>query len=633
MYKIVFVAGVLNLCKNNNNRCGCAADNLQAPVINGRLQIMRGGCMIDIFSVFTLIGGLAFFLYGMSQMSQGLEKIAGGKLEQLLKKMTSNPLKSFAFGAFITAVIQSSSALTVMLVGLVNSGIMKLSQTVSVIIGANVGTTITAWVLSLTAIQDKAGLFFKFLKPESFSPLFAFVGVIMIMASKSNKRKSAGSVLIGFAILMTGMMFMSESMAPLSDVPQFKNMMTAFSNPVLGMIAGLVVTMIIQSSSASVGILQALSLSGSVTWAAAIPIILGQNLGTCVSALLASIGVNINAKRVAGVHVIFNILGVCIFISVLLFMQTVLKPEFLSTDINPFGIAVFHTIFNVSAAIILLPFSRFIEKLAVKFISENKSEANETVFLDERLLLSPTLAISECFKKTLEMGDVSKYNFINASKMLKTFRPRMAEEIEKNEIKLDSYEDKLGAFLVKVSSKNLSVKEGNKVSQLLLTIGEFERIGDHACGILKVAQKFNDSESKLSQEAVDELKIIVSAVEKIFDMAFDVYKTDDLSLAKKIEPLDAVIKKDVRRAKNNHVQRLKAGLCSIDTGFLFSDLLTDLRRISAHCSNISMSVIQLHNAKFAKHKYSHRNKEEDTDFNLEYKDYKSKYGVNKNYKV
>lgn len=587
---------------------------------------------MNIYSLFTLIGGLAFFLYGISIMSQNLEKIAGGKLEQLLKKMTSNPLKSFFMGAGITALIQSSSALTVMLVGLVNSGIMNLSQTVAVIMGSNVGTTITAWLLSLTAIQESAGEIFKLLKPESFAPVLAFIGICMIMISKNNRKKHTGSVLIGFAILMFGMELMSEAMSPLSNIPQFRNMMTAFSNPILGLLAGLLITMVIQSSSASVGILQALSLSGSVTWGAAIPIILGQNIGTCISALLASIGVNTNAKRVAGVHVIFNILGVCIFLPIIFFTQIFLNIKLLNTSINPFGIAIFHTIFNISTALILLPFSKLIEKIAVKYIPENNAKSDKTVILDERLLLSPTLAISECFRRTIEMGELSKLNFINSTKMLTTFENNIAEEIEDNEIKIDSYEDKLGSFLVKISSKGLTEENGNKISQLLLAIGEFERIGDHASSILKVAQKLNDSENKLSNAAIEDLKTIIKAVEEIYNKAFEVYKTDDLSLAKKIEPLDTVIKQSIRLAKNNHIQRLKEGLCSIDSGFLFSDILTDLRRISAHCSNLSTSVIQLHNTKFAKHKYSHRNKDEDLYFKTKYKDYKSKYDIQNNIK-
>lgn len=585
---------------------------------------------MNIFSILTLIGGLAFFLYGISLMSSGLEKIVGGKLEQLLKKMTSNPIKSFALGTLITAIIQSSSAVTVILVGLVNSGIMNLSQTVSVIIGANVGTTITAWILSLTAIQESAGWIFQLLKPESFSPVLAFIGVIMMMSFKSNRRKSAGSVLVGFAILMTGMIFMSQAMAPLSDVPQFKNIMTAFSNPVLGLIAGIVVTMIIQSSSASVGILQALSLSGGVTWGAAIPIILGQNIGTCISAILASIGVNTNAKRVAGVHIIFNIMGVCIYIPILLFIQMVLHLKFLNTNINPFGIAIFHTIFNISAAFILLPFSKLIEKLAIKFIPENKSENDKPVLLDERLLLNPTFAISEAFRKTLDMAKLTEFNLINSTKMLKTYRERMAQEINENEAQIDSYEYKINSFLLKLSGKELAEENNNRISQLLMTTGDYERIADHTTNILKIAEKFNNSNQKLSDDAVEELKVIVNAVCEIYLMSFNAYINDDLKLAKKIEPLEAVIKKGVRRAKNNHILRLKKGSCSAETSFLFSDLLNELKRIAAHCSNIAISIVQLYDTKFNKHKYSHRNKEEDLEFNLKYRDYKSKYRVKKN---
>ena len=588
---------------------------------------------MNIFSILTLIGGLAFFLYGISLMSSGLEKIAGGKLEQLLKKMTSNPIKSFALGTLITAIIQSSSAVTVMLVGLVNSGIMDLSQTVSVIIGANVGTTITAWILSLTAIQESAGWIFQLLKPESFSPVLAFIGVIMMMSFKSNRRKSAGSVLVSFAILMTGMIFMSQAMAPLSDVPQFKNMMTAFSNPILGLIAGIVVTMIIQSSSASVGILQALSLSGSVTWGAAIPIILGQNIGTCISAILASIGVNTNAKRVAGVHIIFNIMGVCIYIPILLFIQMVLHLKFLNTNINPFGIAIFHTIFNISAAFILLPFSKLIEKLAIKFIPENKSENDKPVLLDERLLLNPTFAISEAFRKTLDMAKLTEFNLINSTKMLKTYRERMAQQINENEVQIDNYEYQINSFLLKLSGTELTEENNNKISQLLLVISDYERIADHTTNILKIAEKFNNSVHKLSNDAVEELKTIVNAVCEIYLMALNAYINDDLNLAKKVEPLDAVIKKGVRRAKNNHILRLKEGKCCAETSFLFSDLLNDLRRIAAHSSNIAISIIQLYDIKFNKHQYSHRNKEEDLDFNIEYRDYKSKYRVKKNIEV
>ena len=586
---------------------------------------------MDIYSIFTLIGGLAFFLYGISVMSQGLEKTASGRLEALLKKMTSNPLKSFALGAGITAIIQSSSAVTVMLIGLVNSGIMSLSQTVSVVIGANVGTTITAWMLSLTAIQESAGWFFKLLKPESFAPILAFIGVIMIMYMKNSKRKNMGYVLIGFAILMAGMEFMSGAMAPLADMPEFQHIMIMFKNPLLGFVVGLIMTMIIQSSSASIGILQALTLVGGISWGVAIPIILGQNLGTCISAILASIGVSTNAKRVAGIHVIYNILSVGICFPLFIILQMVFQFSFVDTDINPFGVAIFHTIYNIFTAIMLFPCAKLIEKLAIKYIPEKKSDDESGVLLDERLLLSPTLAITECFKKTIEMGELAQFNFVNAAKMLKTYRPRMADEIVENETKIDSYEYKLDSFLIKLSNREVTDEDANKISQLVLAISEFERIGDHASNILKVAEKFYDSENKLSDEAISEIKTIVNAVREIVSMSLDVYKNDDLKLATEVEPLDAVIKKGVRRAKNNHIQRLKDGLCSVDTGFLYSDMLTDLRRISAHCSNIATSVIQLYDSTFDKHEYSHRNKDEDLEFKAKYQDYKSRYKVTKNY--
>ncbi len=583
---------------------------------------------MSINSILTLIGGLAFFLYGISIMSSGLEKIAGGKLEKLLKKMTSNPVKSFALGTFITAVIQSSSAVTVMLIGLVNSGIMNLSQTVGVIIGANVGTTITAWMLSLTAIQESAGWFFKLLKPESFSPLLAFIGIIMMMAFKSNRRKNTGSVLIGFAILMTGMVFMSESMAPLADMPEFRNLMTAFSNPILGFIVGLVMTMIIQSSSASIGILQALTLVGGVTWGVAIPIILGQNLGTCVSAVIASIGVNTNAKRVAGVHVIYNILSVGISLPLFIILQMIFKFAFIETDINPFGVAIFHTIYNIFTAFMLFPFARFIEHLTIKCIPENK-ESDKTVLLDERLLNTPTFAISECFGKTIEMGEMVEFNFVFATKLMKSFHKKKAEHIREQETRIDSYEDKLNSFLLKLSGRELAEEDSNKISQLLLTIGDFERIGDHAANIVKIAESFSEMEHKLSKEAVDELKIIVNAVLEIFVISFNAYKNEDIFLAQKAEPLEAVIKKGVRRAKNNHIQRLQKGLCTAEASFLYSDLLNELRRTAAHAGNIAMSVIQLYDKTLSKHEYNHRNKDEDLDFMVRYQDYKTRYKVKK----
>ena len=582
---------------------------------------------MNIFSIFTLLGGLAFFLYGISTMSQGLEKIAGGKLEGILKKMTSNPIKSFALGTVITAIIQSSSAVTVMLVGLVNSGLMNLSQTVSVIIGANVGTTITAWLLSLVGLKGSYSFIIELFKPESFAPLLALIGICLIMMAKTNKRKNVGNVLIGFAILMFGMELMAGAMAPLSKMPEFTRIMTAFTNPILGFIVGLIVTMIIQSSSASIGILQSLTLAGGVSWGVAIPIILGQNMGTCISAILSSIGVNTNAKRVAGVHVIYNIISVGTCLPAFIILNAIFKFAFLNTDISPFGVAVFHTVYNIFTAFMLFPFAKYIEKLAIKFIPDKKDTYQNDVLLDERLLLAPSFAISECHNQSIEMAEIVDFNYVYSTKMLKSFHQKKADQIMENEVKIDSYEDAINKFLIKLSGKALSGEDNNRISQLLLAIGDYERIGDHTAHILKIAQQLNESKSKLSDKAVEELKVIVNAVSEIFAMSFEAYKTDNITLAQQVEPLEVVIKKIIRQVKADHIQRLKDGDCTAEVSFMFSDLLADFRRIAAHCGNIAISVIQLKDSTLGKHAYNHRNKDEDTEYINKYKDYKSKFSV------
>lgn len=582
---------------------------------------------MDIFSLFKLCGGLAFFLYGITIMSSGLEKIAGGRLERILKKMTSNPLKSLVFGAGITAAIQSSSAVTVMLVGLVNSGIMKLSQAIGVIMGSNIGTTITAWILSLSGIES-SNFFVQLLKPESFSPIMALVGVILIMASTNNKRKNVGAVLVGFAILMFGMDVMKDAMAPLADMPQFTHILTAFTNPILGVAVGTIVTAIIQSSAASIGILQALSMVGGMTYAMAIPIIMGQNIGTCASAMLSSIGVNTNAKRVAAVHVLFNIIGVIICLSIFEVGHALLNFKFTSNNITPFGIATVHSIFNIVTTILLFPFTKLLEKMAIRLVPDKK-QTNKNVLLDERLLLAPTFAIAECYRQTIKMAELVGLNFINSTKMLKSFHAKIAEQIRENEIKIDMYEDKLDAFLLKLSSKELTEEDSNRISQLLLVIGDYERIGDHAAYILKVAETMKTENKHLSSDAVEELKVIVKAVSEIFTMTLEVFRTDNVALAQEVEPLEAVIKKIIRKVKNHHIQRLKDGFCTAELSFMFSDLLNDFRRIAAHCGNIATSVMQLQDATLDKHEYNHRNKDEDIQFISRYEDYKSRYSVSK----
>jgi len=579
---------------------------------------------VDIFSLFTLLGGLSFFLYGISMMSSGLEKVAGGKLEQLLKRMTSNPIRSFALGAVITAVIQSSSAVTVMLIGLVNSGIMQLSQTVSVIIGANLGTTITAWLLSLTAIQENAAIFFKLLKPETFAPILAFIGICMMMASKNNKRKNVGSIFVGFAILMFGMEVMAGAMAPLSDMPEFTRIMIAFSNPILGFIVGMVITMIVQSSSASIGILQALSLNCSVPWIVAVPIILGQNLGTCISAVLASIGVNTNAKRVAGIHVIYNILSVGICFPMFIIAQMIFDFSIAHQNINPFGIAIFHTVYNIFTALMLFPFAKFIEKLAIKFIPDKKGE--HKVFLDERLLLSPNLAIAEAHNKTVKMSSRVESNVIYATKLLKRFEPKKAEVIGVNEEKIDRYEDKLETFLIKVSARDLPEDLSAAVGRLLLNIGDYERIGDHAMSILHIAERMNEKGLRFSDAAVADIKVIVYAVLDVLKMTTTAYESNNNVLALDVEPLEQVVDRLIRKAKKRHIKRLQDGKCTVELDLIVSDLFNDLERISDHCSNIATSILQAKETSVDRHELINRLRSSDNlEFSKKYDEFKAKY--------
>ncbi len=583
---------------------------------------------MDIFSLFTLCGGLAFFLYGITIMSSGLEKIAGGRLEKILRQMTANPIKALIFGAGVTAAVQSSSAVTVMLVGLVNSGIMKLSQAIGVIMGSNVGTTITAWILSLSGIQS-TNFFIRLLKPESFSPIMALIGVILIMVAKSNKRKNVGTILVGFAILMFGMEVMSDSMSPLAGIPEFQQTLMMFNNPIFGVFIGAVVTAIIQSSAASIGILQALSMVGGMTYGMAIPIIMGQNIGTCISAVLSCLsGVSTAAKRVAAVHVVFNIMGTVILLSGYWLAYSICKFTLHNADISPFGIAVVHSIFNIAATIILFPFVKLLEKIAIETVPDKKVKG-ENVILDDRLLLAPSFAIAECYRQSVKMAEMVEFNFINSTKMLKSYHKKKAEQISANEVKIDMYEDKLNSFLIKLSAKEVSEEDNARISQLMLTIGDFERIGDHANYMLQIAEKLKDSERKLSNTAIEELKVIVHAASEMFKIAFEAYKTDNIQLAQEVEPLEAVIKRIIRKVKNRHIQRLQDGHCTPDLSFLFSDLLNDLRRIAAHCGNIATSVIQLQDQTIDKHEYNHRNKDEDLLFVSKYEDYKSRYSVSK----
>ena len=581
---------------------------------------------MDIFSIFTLCGGLAFFLYGMIVMSAGLEKIAGGKMEKMLEKMTSNPIKSLVLGAGITIAVQSSSAITVMLVGFVNSGIMKLSQAIGVIMGSNIGTTITSWILSLSGIQS-SNFFIRLLKPESFTPILALIGVIMLMTSKTNtsRNKNIGTFFLGFSILMFGMGLMSSAMAPLADDPRFAQVLTAFTNPVFGLIVGTVVTAIIQSSAASVGMLQALSMTGSVSYAMAVPIIVGQNIGTCITAVLSSIGVNTNARRVAVVHVAFNMLGALIFLPIYFGAHYFINFPF-EEAVNPFGIAVAHSIFNVATTIVLFPFAKWLEKLAMCVVKDNKDEAE--VIIDERLLLTPSFAINQCYKVTATMAKVTRETLVMSVRMLKQYNPKVAEIINKNEVLIDKYQDTLESFLQKLSGRELSDEDSNKISQLILSISDFEKIADHAIHILNIATKMQRKEWTLSQETIEELKHVVNAVKEVFDVTVNAFVAHDLAMAYHVEPLEQVVDDIAYFAKKNHIRRVKKDKSHIKRGFVYAEILNDLERISDHCSNIATNIIQSIHSSVPKHILKSQLKSADVgDFSTKVEEFRSKYAV------
>lgn len=554
---------------------------------------------MDVFSLFTLLGGLAFFLYGMHVMSAGLEKMVGGKLERVLKSMTSSKWKGLALGAVITIAIQSSSAMTVMLVGLVNSGIMQLSQTVGVIMGSNVGTTLTAWILSAAGIES-SNFFLRLLKPESFSPIVALIGVLLIMSSKEGKKRDVGTILVGFSVLMTGMSFMSQSVSPLADMPIFQDILVMFQNPIAGILLGAVVTGVIQSSAASVGILQSLSMTGSITYGMALPIIMGQNIGTCVTSLLSSIGTNKNAKRVTAVHVYFNVLGTVICLSGFYLLNAFVHFDFIDSPINALGIAVVHSLFNLLTTLILLPFSKQLEKLAKITIREQSTKEE---LLDERLLLSPGLAIAECRNLSIHMAKAARDSMANAISTLSKFDQKVADSITQQEEEIDLYEDKLGTFLVRLSSKDLSPKDSHDVSQLLHAIGDFERIGDHAVNILRVANEIHDKDIQFSDKAQEELQVITRAIITILNLTVEAFEENDPVIAAKVEPLEQVIDGLKLELKNRHIRRLQEGRCTIELGFVLTDLLTNYERVSDHCSNIAVTVIQIKDSSLDTHGY------------------------------
>lgn len=563
---------------------------------------------MDLFSILTLIGGLALFLYGMNAMGDGLAKVSGGKLETILENLTSNPIKAVLLGAGVTAVIQSSSATTVMVVGFVNSGIMKLSQAVGVIMGANIGTTITSWILSLTGIQSD-NFIIQMFKPTSFSPVLAIIGVIFILFINDSKKKDIGTIFIGFAILMYGMDMMSSAVKPLAEVPEFTNLLLKFSNPLLGVIAGALLTAVIQSSSASVGILQALCLTGAVPFSAAIPIIMGQNIGTCITAILSAIGAKKNAKRAAAVHLYFNLIGTVIFMTVFYLINAVVGFSFFHQAATPAGIAVIHSVFNVTATIILLPFAKGLEKLACLTIRDKKedvvvsAEDREFMILEPRFLEKPAFAVEQSRNAARKMAEESHNALFTALSLVDKYSEEGVERVENMESKVDRYEDELGTYLVKLSHKDISEADSHSLSIMLHCIGDFERISDHAVNIMESAQELYEKGLKFSENAKKDLEVLGQAVEDIVNTAYEVFDKQDMKLAEKIEPLEEVIDELSKEVKRRHVQRLRNGECTIEMGFILSDITTCLERVADHCSNIGVCVTQVNEDLYDTHSH------------------------------
>ena len=555
---------------------------------------------MTIFNVFSLAGGLALFLFGMDIMGKALEKQAGGQLQKILSRLTDNPIKGFFLGLCVTAIIQSSSATTVMVVGFVNSGIMELHQAIGIIMGSNVGTTVTSWILSLSGLQGDS-LFIKMLKPTSFSPLLAFIGILLYM-TRSEKKKGVGTILIGFAILMTGMTTMSDAVAPLQDEEWFTSLFVRFSNPILGVLVGAVVTGIIQSSSASVGILQALSSTGVITYGSAIPIIMGQNIGTCVTALISSVGANKNARRAAMVHLYFNIIGVSLFLVLFYGLNGVLQFSFVHQTIAAWGIAVVHSVFNISATVVLLPFSNLLEKLAILTIPDD-AEKESFALLDDRLLNTPAMAVERARAATGEMAELARVGVLQAMSLTHHWDDALAEKVKEEESKVDHYEDALGTYLVKLSGRELTHADSQSVNTLLHTISDFERISDHSVNLLESAEEMHQKDIHFSKDAQEELQVLEDAVQDTLSRTTDAFRKGDLHLASKVEPLEAVVNELVRAIKARHIARLQAGSCSIEYGFVLDDLLTNYERVCDHCSNVAVAQIEVAQDSFDTHAY------------------------------
>jgi phosphate:Na+ symporter len=592
---------------------------------------------MSIFNVLSMIGGLALFLYGMHVMGEGLAKASGGRMEAALEKMTGSPIRGVLLGAGVTAVIQSSSATTVMVVGFVNSGIMKLTQAVGVIMGANIGTTITAWILSLSGIES-SNVFVSMLKPSSFSPILAIIGVIFVMFSKKEKKQQIGMILVGFAVLMFGMETMTDAVAPLKDVPEFTSLLLKFQNPLLGMLAGLILTAIIQSSSASVGILQSLCSTGGVTFGAAFPIIMGQNIGTCVTAIISAIGASKNAKRTAAVHLYFNIIGTAIFMVVFYLLNAIVHFDFINDTIGVAGIAVMHSTFNIVTTLILLPFNKVLVRLAEATIredeveqmqNEEKQETSKILdLLDERFLSNPALAIDNCRQVALKMVDICQNSVFLAMDQIREYDDLKAAKVLELENTADRFEDELGTYLIKVSSRDLSERDSRYLSMLLHSINDLERMSDHAVNIVEKAQSMHEKNLEFSAQAKEEMRIYGDALREIVDISVQAIKTESTDLARKVEPLEETIDRLSDEIKLRHIERLKKDECSLDIGFILSDLVVNYERVADHCSNLAVDLLRINENSFDVHEYLDELKShEDEQFQKLYHEDRRKYAL------
>ena len=575
--------------------------------------------------MFTLMGGIAMFLYGMDLMGKSLEQTAGSKLQGILSTMTASPVRALLLGMAVTAVIQSSGATTVMAVGFVNSGLMELHQAIGVIMGANVGTTVTGWLLSLSGLEGDS-VITQMLNPNAWSPILGFIGIWLYTFGK-DRRRGVGKIMLGFAILMTGMGIMSSAMSPLADEPWFMQLFLSFKNPVLGVIAGAVLTAVLQSSSASVGILQALCSTGAVTFSAAVPIIMGQNIGTTVTALISSAGANKNAKRTAFVHLYFNLIGTVVFLLGFYGLNAVIGFSFFNETANTFGIAIVHTVFNLVTTAILLPFNRVLERLAIMTVPDSPTDSGEQhSLLDERLLTTPSVAVGRAMLVGGDMAEICRTALLQAMSTTRVWNDAIADEVTRKEDAVDHYEDVLGTYLVKLSAKHLSQDDNRTVNTLLHTIGDFERVSDHAVNLIKAAKEIRDKSIQFSEEALNDLSVLEAAVQDIVNRTVDAFQKNDVYAAKKIEPLEEVVDGLVREVKSRHIMRLQAGACSIEYGFVLDDLLTNYERIADHCSNIAVAMIEVSLDRFDTHEYLNAVKHgEDVKFERRYEKYRDRY--------